>query len=678
MAGPKKSYSGCWTCRERKVKCDLGRPTCQRCERQRLKCGGYGVRLRWAGEEKRENDFRSNIEFTYFPRDQRFDSYNDLESALEDLESVMPIESTVSHGPFGVFPSQKSSNPDVFQIQRPLTPAENEEKSLDSNGTEASPPMDNLWELESYGNLDNLNLTDSNFEMFISEINGNINETSLGADAQSLLFEDSSPVSELTIPLPASMGNNLSFKRLRPANHMLLSYFHNHFMTLMPIIKHSDNFFRAEFTPRAIDAIGDIMLMGHTSNSRNCILYGAEAIAAYHLARKFSTNSAEQDQYLMLAMRYQKVARSSLNECFRGDEVGKYQDLLIAVQLMVLAERVTSGPDADKLLVSAQRLVNLRLRNQPKMSDRDRMIHQSLAISVLLMKVSGSVFNPAPGDPLDDDGWLDTIFEYFSPFQSDVHEDVKTLGRKKWLNVKLDYMKDPLELDEYFSQYTIDPLTDRVSQSLELTWGLPNSLVYLFKETVLISEAALNERKRQPLGFLDDKLVQKSTALEAAFENWHKHYTPPSIHDSAAENSPAGKQARRLAIINHHTLAFFDCLVLYHYRAVKGVNPELLQRFVLSIIQHLDAITYLNKTYESVTSVPFLFVGFVGACEVSGNDNKLRQRYERWFMYMQENSLCDRGEEIKLVEEVHSRRREGQLCDWWNVAEDLGITLYLY
>lgn len=42
-----KTYSGCWTCRARRVKCDEQRPICARCSRSRLECEGYGVRLLW-------------------------------------------------------------------------------------------------------------------------------------------------------------------------------------------------------------------------------------------------------------------------------------------------------------------------------------------------------------------------------------------------------------------------------------------------------------------------------------------------------------------------------------------------------------------------------------------------------------------------------------------------------
>ncbi|KOG97256.1 Arg81p [Saccharomyces eubayanus] len=46
--GRAKTFTGCWTCRGRKVKCDLRRPHCQRCEKSNLPCGGYDIKLRWS------------------------------------------------------------------------------------------------------------------------------------------------------------------------------------------------------------------------------------------------------------------------------------------------------------------------------------------------------------------------------------------------------------------------------------------------------------------------------------------------------------------------------------------------------------------------------------------------------------------------------------------------------
>lgn len=42
-----KTFTGCWTCRERKVKCDEASPHCRQCRRKGLTCQGYNTRLQW-------------------------------------------------------------------------------------------------------------------------------------------------------------------------------------------------------------------------------------------------------------------------------------------------------------------------------------------------------------------------------------------------------------------------------------------------------------------------------------------------------------------------------------------------------------------------------------------------------------------------------------------------------
>lgn len=43
----RKTFTGCWTCRERHVKCDEQRPRCKRCVVGNFTCQGYGTRLTW-------------------------------------------------------------------------------------------------------------------------------------------------------------------------------------------------------------------------------------------------------------------------------------------------------------------------------------------------------------------------------------------------------------------------------------------------------------------------------------------------------------------------------------------------------------------------------------------------------------------------------------------------------
>ncbi|KAI1196831.1 fungal-specific transcription factor domain-containing protein [Nemania serpens] len=45
-----KAGRGCWTCKDRRVRCDRGLPRCANCARVQQKCQGYGVRLSWPKE----------------------------------------------------------------------------------------------------------------------------------------------------------------------------------------------------------------------------------------------------------------------------------------------------------------------------------------------------------------------------------------------------------------------------------------------------------------------------------------------------------------------------------------------------------------------------------------------------------------------------------------------------
>ncbi|KAI1128463.1 fungal-specific transcription factor domain-containing protein [Nemania abortiva] len=55
FTGKNKASRGCWTCKDRRVRCDRGLPSCANCARVHQECQGYGVRLSWPkdGDTKR-------------------------------------------------------------------------------------------------------------------------------------------------------------------------------------------------------------------------------------------------------------------------------------------------------------------------------------------------------------------------------------------------------------------------------------------------------------------------------------------------------------------------------------------------------------------------------------------------------------------------------------------------
>ncbi|KAK7934853.1 fungal-specific transcription factor domain-containing protein [Apiospora marii] len=56
-----KKFTGCWTCKRRRVKCDETKPSCQRCDRLRVTCEGYEIRLNWVQSDGQDNSTGSDL-----------------------------------------------------------------------------------------------------------------------------------------------------------------------------------------------------------------------------------------------------------------------------------------------------------------------------------------------------------------------------------------------------------------------------------------------------------------------------------------------------------------------------------------------------------------------------------------------------------------------------------------
>ncbi|EGW35368.1 uncharacterized protein SPAPADRAFT_69629 [Spathaspora passalidarum NRRL Y-27907] len=113
-----RNFDGCWTCRARKVKCDLTRPYCQRCIKSKKRCGGYNIILGWSNpltiskdqtmcsldiHEDLDNFQRRNVDFVKFPRDMIYETYKELNEKLDKLDNIAGTSHMVSVGPFSTF-----------------------------------------------------------------------------------------------------------------------------------------------------------------------------------------------------------------------------------------------------------------------------------------------------------------------------------------------------------------------------------------------------------------------------------------------------------------------------------------------------------------------------------------------------------------------------------------------
>ncbi|KLO91813.1 uncharacterized protein LW93_14707 [Fusarium fujikuroi] len=99
MRKKSKTFTGCWTCRARRVKCDEVQPVCNRCTKARRICEGYGVRLTWTSDEK-DTPFRVLIDLE---TDAVEIPPEDLDDMIHKCGYTEASLETQTFGPFSVF-----------------------------------------------------------------------------------------------------------------------------------------------------------------------------------------------------------------------------------------------------------------------------------------------------------------------------------------------------------------------------------------------------------------------------------------------------------------------------------------------------------------------------------------------------------------------------------------------
>lgn len=168
-----KTFTGCWTCRSRGVKCDEGKPVCSRCTRAKLECQGYGLRLIWEWNKGKEpeKEIRRRIFLGPGQNIKPTLSKKEVNLNLQKVDLVTETDSeTLVFGPFSVF--QSSVEVSAAHVLRPQDlGAGSGDVGLARHGSLASSSVD----LESEGcemNVENIDVGDIDAdEIEVEEIN---------------------------------------------------------------------------------------------------------------------------------------------------------------------------------------------------------------------------------------------------------------------------------------------------------------------------------------------------------------------------------------------------------------------------------------------------------------------------------------------------------------------------
>lgn len=104
-----KTFTGCWTCRSRGIKCDEQRPGCKVCLRSRYDCEGYDLKLVWDEEDGKVKTKAKRRTFHHAP-DPRYPTLNSqqVQNACDRLDAASDPRMELQIGLFSVFDAYKN------------------------------------------------------------------------------------------------------------------------------------------------------------------------------------------------------------------------------------------------------------------------------------------------------------------------------------------------------------------------------------------------------------------------------------------------------------------------------------------------------------------------------------------------------------------------------------------
>lgn len=284
----RKTFTGCWTCRASKVKCDLTRPECLRCTRTPgKKCKGYGVSLTWVDASsahqlptaiKRQAMSIAPVIYS------RILAASEVDAAAAWLETCEPEShsGTTLFGPFGVFPlSSNVSNDHVAQVRRHgTTPFE--EQRLSHFVAEEQPGGPSMPTLDVSQSRPRHSITHYHASAETTGVFGGMKApVALPVICRALQASDASFVNAIPPHFrPSARGN--------PLAQLLLRHYTEHVATLLQPVSRPNNTYKSIHAPvalKALDALCSIAGDPHSSvaASRIAVLFSLLATSAVHM-----------------------------------------------------------------------------------------------------------------------------------------------------------------------------------------------------------------------------------------------------------------------------------------------------------------------------------------------------------------------------------------------------------
>ncbi|KIW46939.1 uncharacterized protein PV06_02559 [Exophiala oligosperma] len=608
-----KTFSGCWTCRARKVKCDANRPECNRCRKAELKCEGYGLRLYWITDEdtvapsaiKRQAMSLEGLETWTFQLDEVDQQLLDIE-AHEDNHDDLPCFST---GPFGVFPLPRKPSDEP-----PGAGSQPQQADLDSTRQHDAPLFD-----QDDTTLEALR------DIFSSET----------LEEHPLVVRGGSPVENF--PSRFDMESGLLQE---PIVRRLMDNYVNVCAKILPPLPHPENLYSTIYVPQAMAGASSLLpYLDHGPTevpaSNEAIFYAVLATSAFHLRRDKAENGLELD---VLARGFRAKAFESLQKALReplemetfgagggggGGEaattttrdVSSFSDVhleaILSAMLTLTTMDVMEGSMSEYWihLGGMGRLARELQREEEHASPRiARLITMSTFLSTLASTTSLE---------LDELPWSSAEQHYYG----DTREVMVVRG------------------------YDVSGR----DSGLEFAYGITPRLANLMHHIVTLGQHISYYVSRSDA--FPPTLISACRRLSEDISSWSIESEP--VAEDIIDRDPSGTGTDLTPqLAKHHIFAFARALRVYYHTRILPCRPSEMHSHISEVAKHLVEIEELKLRagYDHNLCATITWPGFVASCEAERGPH--RDVWYKWWTGMLQYGIGNITELWQVVQEA--------------------------
>ncbi|KAJ5004725.1 hypothetical protein K4K48_009159 [Colletotrichum sp. SAR 10_66] len=672
-----RSFGGCGTCRNRRMKCDEGRPTCSMCEASGLTCSGYEKNIFFDFEDIPSSGM-SRFRRPLLTEEERESMSEKLTSSvppaltlwhiaqIEDECERLPVSQNIeiSRGPFGVFRISQSpakpvkdlptsspksdfsvvataestqgifedipeeadeeflappEDPPLTKIPSPLGPG------LERLDQRQLSPMTEWWNMNEWWNMSDLpsvgNWWDTPVDLDRVRDITDITFSGLQQSPRALITPQDTCLSNVFPETQAQQLATPESSSIPPTIDcnvphdavFLLKHYSTTVLRGFTPFRHSKTPWHILFIPYVKSCLAALTLGEDMDHASLTAFYGTLAISASSLGG-ISNSRKWSEQAKSYKQRARQHVRLMLQTAYDVPKTAKYKSILIAILTMVQISSVSGNRDqAECYLLEAEKFIRVKGLNRKK-SRKVRLLHHCYAFERLLHE---STF---PGS-IQSEHRKHVRKAIEASNASSYSLDSLSFRLTEWVNLdqEMQRIKDQ-DVGENDLHLQIPGIW--TATLYPEIFGIPEIHVFLLSLVIRLGRAKDDEMFSDATGLKE--FMSRAKSVEKCIHQLKRK--PSHVVADGLITDPELQHCQQL--LDNLAQAMQLALAIYFYRKVYDVEADMLQDKVIGV---RDCLLRFEATESEMGygSARLVWPAFIAASEAE--DPEVRMSFSQWF-----------------------------------------------